>query len=61
MIAQGDISPLWEVNLHGCIAGVVTNQLLGDDKEGQLARGIATGKYFNAGMMVIDVVAWNDF
>ena len=61
VIAQGDISPLWEVNLHGCIAGVVTDQLLGDDKEGQLARGIATGKYFNAGMMVIDVVAWNDF
>ena len=61
MIAQGDISPLWEINLHGGIVGVVTDQLLGVDRAGQLARGITTGQYFNAGMMVIDIAAWNKF
>ncbi|KUE81671.1 glycosyl transferase [Aeromonas schubertii] len=58
MIAVGDISPLWSIEMGDAVVAVVSDHILGCDKEKQQERGISSGKYFNAGFMLMDLVKW---
>jgi len=58
MIAVGDISPLWSVDMGGSVAAVVSDHILGGDKKKQQERGILSGRYFNAGFILMDLSKW---
>ena len=58
MIALDDVSSLWNVDLDGNIVGVVSDHVIGDDAIKQNKLGIKSGKYFNAGLMLMDLVKW---
>lgn len=58
MIAVGDISPLWSIEMGDAVVAVVSDHILGCDKEKQQERGISSGKYFNAGFMMMDLIKW---
>ncbi|EKB26691.1 glycosyltransferase family 8 protein [Aeromonas dhakensis] len=60
MIALGDISPLWSIDMGDAIVAVVSDHILGCDKKKQLMRGISSGKYFNAGFMLMNLDKWRD-
>ncbi|WP_421200849.1 glycosyltransferase family 8 protein [Aeromonas enteropelogenes] len=60
MIAVGDISPLWSIELGDAIVAVVSDHILGCDKEKQQERGISSGKYFNAGFIFMDLGKWRE-
>ncbi|RRG18751.1 glycosyltransferase family 8 protein [Weissella viridescens] len=57
MVCLGDLTPLWETDLHGKVVGAVEDQgyvkrlheMGVDDRPGQ---------YFNAGLLLIDVERW---
>lgn len=58
MIAVGDISPLWSIEMGDAVVAVVSDHILGCDKEKQQERGISSGKYFNAGFILMDLGKW---
>lgn len=58
IIAVGDISPLWSVDMGGSVAAVVSDHILGGDKKKQQERGISSGRYFNAGFILMDLSKW---
>ncbi|MFQ2825034.1 glycosyltransferase family 8 protein [Aeromonas allosaccharophila] len=58
MIAMGDISLLWSIDMMDSIVAVVSDHILGCDKEKQQERGISSGRYFNAGFMLMDLGKW---
>jgi len=58
MIAMGDISLLWSIDMMDSIVAVVSDHILGCDKEKQQVRGISSGRYFNAGFMLMDLGKW---
>ncbi|MCF5839368.1 glycosyltransferase family 8 protein [Aeromonas veronii] len=60
MIAIGDISTLWSIDMMDAIVAVVSDHILGCDKEKQQVRGISSGRYFNAGFMLMDLRKWRE-
>lgn len=60
MIAIGDISTLWSIDMMDSIVAVVSDHILGCDKEKQQMRGISSGRYFNAGFMLMDLGKWRE-
>lgn len=60
MIAIGDISTLWSIDMMDSIVAVVSDHILGCDKEKQQVRGISSGRYFNAGFMLMDLGKWRE-
>lgn len=58
MIAVGDISPLWSIDMGDSVVAVVSDHILGCDKEKQQERGISSGRYFNAGLILMDLCKW---
>ncbi|HGY5237531.1 TPA: glycosyltransferase family 8 protein [Aeromonas salmonicida subsp. pectinolytica] len=60
MIAVGDVSSLWSIEMGGAVVAVVSDHILGYDKEKQQERGISSGKYFNAGFMLMDLDKWRE-
>ncbi|MFB2829259.1 glycosyltransferase family 8 protein [Aeromonas jandaei] len=60
MIAVGDISPLWSIDMEGSVAAVVSDHILGGDKKKQQERGILSGQYFNAGLILMDLCKWRE-
>ncbi|MCJ8215681.1 glycosyltransferase family 8 protein [Aeromonas veronii] len=60
MIAMGDISLLWSIDMMDSIVAVVSDHILGCDKEKQQVRGISSGRYFNAGFMLMDLGKWRE-
>ncbi|UNU90063.1 glycosyltransferase [Aeromonas dhakensis] len=60
MIAVGDISPLWSVDMVGSVAAVVSDHILGGDKKKQQERGISSDRYFNAGFILMDLSKWRE-
>lgn len=53
MMCRGNMTPLWTMDLTGFDAAVVT-----DRREESNAKRVGTSKYFNAGMMLINVDQW---
>lgn len=53
MMCRGDMTPLWTMDLTGFDAAVVT-----DRREESNAKRVGTSKYFNAGMMLINIDQW---
>mgnify|MGYP003376020332 FL=1 len=53
MMCHGDVTPLWKMDLSGFDAAVVT-----DRREESNAKRVGTSKYFNAGMMLINIDQW---
>jgi lipopolysaccharide biosynthesis glycosyltransferase len=60
MIAVGDISPLWSIEMRDSVVAVVSDHILGCDTEKQQARGISSGRYFNAGLILMDLDKWRE-
>ncbi|PKQ75062.1 glycosyl transferase [Aeromonas sobria] len=60
MIAVGDISPLWSIDMGDSIVAVVSDHILGCDKKKQQERGISSGRYFNAGFILMDLGKWRE-
>ncbi|MCH7346695.1 glycosyltransferase family 8 protein [Aeromonas sp. MR7] len=58
MIAVGNISSLWSIDMGDAVVAVVLDHILGFDKDKQQERGISIGRYFNAGFMLMDLVKW---
>ena len=58
MIALEDISSLWNVDLKDKIVGVVSDHVMGLAFDKQRKLGIKSGKYFNAGLMLMDLAKW---
>lgn len=55
MIIDGNIHTLWETNLNNCIVAAVAEPAFNDFKRLNLQ---AADGYFNAGMLVIDLIRW---
>ncbi|WP_270457045.1 glycosyltransferase family 8 protein, partial [Allisonella histaminiformans] len=53
MMCHGNVTPLWKMDLSGFDAAVVT-----DRREESSAKRVGTSKYFNAGMMLINIDQW---
>ena len=65
VLVRGDLGELWKTELAGCDAAAVQDQLVPlASSFGGIARhrelGISDSRYFNAGVMVIDLVAWRN-
>jgi lipopolysaccharide biosynthesis glycosyltransferase len=59
MIVNTDITDLFLVDLNGAIAGVVEDSsIIKTDYWQEL--GLAQNRYFNAGLMLIDLTAWRE-
>ncbi|RRG18742.1 glycosyltransferase family 8 protein [Weissella viridescens] len=57
MVCLGDLKTLWETDLHGQVVGAVEDQ--GYVKRLQeMGIDARPGRYFNAGLLLIDVVRW---
>lgn len=57
IICQGDILPLWQVELGGHLLGATRD--LGEEKS--CARiGLINGRYFNSGVLVMDLTKWRE-
>ena len=55
IICQGSILPIWQSDLHGKLLGAVRDW--GEEKS--CARiGLTSGRYFNSGVLIIDLVRW---
>jgi len=63
VLVRGDLGELWNTELAACDVAAVPDQVVPlASSRGGIARhrelGISDAKYFNAGVMVIDLVAW---
>ena len=64
LIVTGDLSELWDTSLEGMPAAAVQDQLVpfASSKGGIASRAeigiIADSKYFNAGVMIVDIDRW---
>ena len=55
IICKGDILPLWQTDLQGNVLGAVRDW--GEEKScGRI--GLKNGRYFNSGVLVMDLVKW---
>lgn len=60
ILVLGDLGPLWETDLEGCVAGAVLDrwdQRIKDDNPG-LEMVPRVQNYFNAGVLLIDLDRW---
>jgi lipopolysaccharide biosynthesis glycosyltransferase len=58
VVVQGDLKELWDVDLEGRLIGAVPNSDV-EDEQRQLARlGITGDRYFNAGVLLVDLAQW---
>jgi lipopolysaccharide biosynthesis glycosyltransferase len=59
IIVKGDLLPLWQIDLSGHVLGAVTDSLANENEDVRQKLGIDNAiKYFNAGMMLIDLAQW---
>jgi lipopolysaccharide biosynthesis glycosyltransferase len=64
VLVTGDLAPLWDQELRGFCAGAVQDQLVPfASSRGGIGRRLEVGipddaRYFNAGVMLIDVARW---
>ncbi len=61
ILVLGDLRPLWETGLDGAVVGAVRDRLNGgamDDLDKSC--GLRVERYFNAGVLLIDVARWRD-
>jgi lipopolysaccharide biosynthesis glycosyltransferase len=56
-IAVDDISPLWELDLGENYLAAVTNVLMPPDRERPASLGIASHRYFNSGVLLMNLTA----
>ena len=60
LVVTRDLSELWNTDLHGRTVGAVPN---GDDQDcarHQERLGLAERRYFNAGVLLVDMVRWRE-
>ena len=55
IICKGDILPLWQTELQGKVLGAVRDW--GEEKS-CVRIGLKSGRYFNSGVLVMDLVKW---
>jgi lipopolysaccharide biosynthesis glycosyltransferase len=55
MVVRGDLAPLWETELEGCCVGAVEDPFAASQHLLELAE---PARYFNSGMMLIDMRRW---
>ena len=57
IICQGDILPIWQSDLQGRVLGAVRDW--GEEKSCTRI-GLTSGRYFNSGVLLMDLVKWRE-